>query len=78
MTIEEFRSIATRLAEEMRSTSKLSPDQRRRFIAIRAELFQRGIFDPILARFDTATVSPASTQEVANQLAAIAASVSTL
>ena len=75
MTIEEFRTVAARLAEEMRSASPLSADQRRRFIAVRAELFQRGIFDPILARFDTTTVARASTQEVANELAAIAVSM---
>ncbi len=75
MTIEEFRTIAARLADEMRGASTLSPDLRRRFIALRAELFQRGIFDPILARFDTATVTRASVQEVANELAAVAASL---
>jgi len=78
MTTEEFRVVAARLAEEMRGASTLSPDLRRRFIAVRAELFQRGVFDPILARFDTVTVTRASTQEVAKELAAIAASVSTL
>ena len=75
MTIEEFRAVVARLAEEMRSASDLSADQRRRFIAVRAELFQRGVFDPILARFDTVTVTRASTQEVANELAAIAVSL---
>ena len=78
MTIEEFRAVVARLAEEMRRASDLSADQRRRFIAVRAELSQRGVFDPILARFDTVTVTRASTQEVANELAAIAASVSRL
>jgi hypothetical protein len=78
MTIEDFRAVVARLAEEMRRAPDLSADQRRRFIAVRAELFQRGVFDPILARFDTVTVTRASTQEVANELAAIAASVSTL
>jgi hypothetical protein len=78
MTIEEFRAVAARLAEEMRGASTLSADLRRRFIAVRAELFQRGVFDPILARFDTVTVTRASTQEVANELAAIAKSESGL
>jgi hypothetical protein len=75
MTIEEFRAVVARLADELRGASDLSADQRRSFIAVRAELFQRGIFDPILARFDTVTVTRASTNEVANQLAAIAASL---
>jgi hypothetical protein len=78
MTIEEFRAVVARLADELRAASTLSDDLRQRFIAVRAELFQRGVFDPILARFDTVTVTRASTQEVAKELAAIAASVSTL
>jgi hypothetical protein len=53
----------------------LPEDLRRRFIAVRAELFQRGIFDPILVRFDTATVPQAPTQQIAEQLAAVADSL---
>ena len=78
MTIEEFRAVVAPLAEEMRRSSDLSADVRRRFVAVRAELFRRGVFDPILARFDAVIVTRASAQEVANELAAIAASVSTL
>ena len=45
------------------------------FIDLRGALFERGIFDPVLVRFDTATAPPASTTEVAGQLAAIAGGV---
>lgn len=53
----------------------LPEELRRRFIAVRAELFQRGIFDPVLVRFDTATVPQASTKQIAEQLAAVAESL---
>lgn len=48
---------------------------RTRFINVRAALFQRGIYDPVLVRFDTATGTQASTEEVAKQLAAVAQSL---
>jgi hypothetical protein len=49
------------------------PDELREgFINVRAALFQRGIYDPVLVRFDTATVTQASVQELAKQLAAVA------
>lgn len=49
------------------------PDELRDgFIDVRAALFQRGIYDPVLVRFDTATVTQASTQELAKQLATVA------
>lgn len=54
-----------RLPEELRSS----------FIEIRAALFQRGIYDPVLGRFDTATVAQASTHEIAEQLETIAAAL---
>ena len=48
---------------------------RARFVAIRAELFQRGIFDPILVRFDTATVTQASPREIADELTLVASNL---
>lgn len=48
---------------------------RQRFIEVRAALFERGIFNPVLARFDTATVEQASTIEVAEELARVAQSL---
>jgi hypothetical protein len=53
----------------------LTPELRHRFIAVRTALFQRGVFDPVLARFDTVTVQRASVAEVAGQLAAVAAAL---
>ena len=61
------------VARAMRESGTLSPELRKRFIALRSELFQRGIFDPVLARFDSVTVSRASVQEIADQLDALAA-----
>ncbi|HUP63519.1 MAG TPA: hypothetical protein VNA69_24245 [Thermoanaerobaculia bacterium] len=54
---------------------KLPDELRDGFIDVRAALFQRGIIDPVLVRFDTATVSQASTQELATRLAAVAESL---
>lgn len=53
----------------------LTEELRHRFIDVRASLYQRGIYDPILVRFDTATGSQASLGELADQLSAIAASL---
>ena len=50
----------------------LPADLQSRFIKIRAALFQRGIYDPVLVRFDTASVTQASTQEIAEQLETVA------
>ncbi len=53
----------------------LSEELRMRFIAVRSVLFQRGLFDPVLVRFDTATGTQASIAEIAGQLQAIAAAL---
>jgi len=50
----------------------MAPELRERFIRVRAELFRRGIYDPILARFDSHTAPPADTHSVAQQLALVA------
>ena len=64
------------LAQEMRAAGgSLSPQLRARFIALRTALFERGIYDPVLARFDSATVSPATVAEMADQLVAVATSL---
>lgn len=51
----------------------LPPELRRRFIALRTALFQRGIYDPVLVRFDSFTAPRASIAEVAEQLEKMAA-----
>ena len=53
----------------------LPAELRSSFIDIRAALFQRGIFDPVLVRFDTATVPQASTLEIAERLETVASSL---
>ena len=75
MTTEELRTAAADVARALRENETMSTELRNRFIAVRSELFERGIFDPVLARFDTITVPRASTQEVASQLAAVAESL---
>jgi hypothetical protein len=73
--VEELKTLAAAVAEEMKSAGEVSPDLRRRFIEVRAALFQRGIYDPVLVRFDSATAPAAGIPEIAGQLAAIAASL---
>ena len=48
----------------------LPAELRARFIKVRTALFQRGIYDPVLVRFDSATAPRASVAEVADALAA--------
>jgi hypothetical protein len=72
--LEELKRDAAAVAEELRSGS-LSPELRERFINVRAALFQRGIYDPVLVRFDSYTVAKASAEEIAEQLATVAASL---
>lgn len=54
---------------------KLPETLRRELIAFRAALFDRGIYDPVLIRFDTASATQAATTRVAEQLRAIATSL---
>lgn len=88
MTEEQLRDLAVRVAGEMKAAAgstdavsasgggsrhrNLPEDVRSRFIDVRTALFQRGIFDPVLVRFDTATGTQAATAEVGDQLARIA------
>jgi hypothetical protein len=54
----------------------LPEDVRASFIEIRMALFQRGIYDPVLVRFDTASVPQASTRDIAEQLETVAGTLS--
>lgn len=73
MTLDELKTAATELAEKFRSAGDpLDPQLRKRFVAVRSELIRRGIFDPLLVRFDSATVPKSSRQEVAGRLKTIA------
>lgn len=69
--LAELKEQAAAVAEEMRA-GEVSPELRAGFIHVRAALFQRGIYDPVLVRFDSATAPRASAQEIAEQLATIA------
>ena len=74
--LDQLREQATAVAEALRSAAgPVTGELRARFIDVRAALFQRGIFDPVLVRFDTATALPASAQEVGEQLATVASSI---
>ena len=89
MTNEELKSMAAEVATELQSATGSEPAAtgggsrqrglpeplRERFIRVRTALFQRGIFDPVLVRFDTASAPQASTKEVGEQLAAVASSL---
>jgi hypothetical protein len=77
MSIEEIKTSAAELASQLKSAGRgpLPKELRARFIDVRAALFQRGIYDPVLVRFDSATVPQASLAEVAEQLASVAASL---
>jgi hypothetical protein len=74
MTVDEIKAAAGALARDL-ETGPMTPDLRARFIAVRSAIIRRGVFDPVLMRFDTATVPPASQSEVARQLAEIAQSL---
>ncbi|HEX8252947.1 MAG TPA: hypothetical protein VF846_07370 [Thermoanaerobaculia bacterium] len=73
IAIPELKKLAESVAEEMKSAaSPLEGPVRGRFIEVRSALFQRGIYDPVLVRFDSATAPKASLEEVAEQLATVA------
>ena len=72
MTTEEIKASAAELAAAMRAES-LDAATRQRFIALRAALFQSGVYDPVLVRFDSATAPRATNAEIAEQLEKIAA-----
>jgi hypothetical protein len=83
MTHEELKEKALAVAEAMKATPisdgprhrALPEDLRKRFIDVRANLFARGIYDPVLVRFDSATVPHAPISEIAEQLATVAAAL---
>lgn len=87
-TVEELKADAAAVAAELQQHGggadnvgggslhrRLPEDLRRRFVGVRQALFARGVFEPMLARFDSATVTPASNQEIGERLAAIAESL---
>lgn len=90
MTPDRLKELAAETAEALQSAASSEPgthigggsrhrglpeELRQRFIDVRAALFARGIYDPVLVRFDTATVAQAPTSEIAEQLATVAAAL---
>jgi hypothetical protein len=74
--IPELKTRAATVAEELKSAgTPVSGPLRERFIEVRTNLFQRGIYDPVLVRFDSATAPKATVEEVAEQLSAVAESL---
>lgn len=53
----------------------LPEELRKRFIDVRAALFERGIYNPVLVRFDSASAPPATTPAIADALAAVGSSL---
>ena len=74
ISLADLRTIAAAVADEMK-TGTMTPQLRERFINVRAALFQRGIYDPVLVRFDSFTAPKASIEEIAAQLASVAESL---
>lgn len=69
--IPELKKMAAELAQAMQS-SPADTSVRGRFIEFRSALFQRGIYDPVLGRFDSATAPVAAPSEIVEQLSAVA------
>ena len=71
--MDQYQKKAAEIAEVMKlAGDAIPPELRLRFIELRAELFQRGIFDPVLVRFDSATAPRAGVAEIADELMKIA------
>jgi hypothetical protein len=69
----ELKKLAAAVADEMKSAATpVEGALRARFIEVRSALFQRGIYDPVLVRFDSATAPRATVEEVAEQLDQVA------
>lgn len=80
LPLDQLLQLADAVATEMSSHADESPAElpeelREHFIRVRGALYQRGVFEPMLARFDTASAPQATTVEVAERLAAIAESL---
>ena len=69
-----LKEMAAAVANEMKA-AELTPALRERFIDVRSALFQRGIYDPVLVRFDSATAPRATKDEIAAQLETVAQSL---
>ena len=77
MSLAEIKAAAVEIAQALRMVGNgpIPAAVRSRLIKIRAGLFQRGIYDPVLVRVDSATVPPAPAAELADELVKVAASL---
>jgi hypothetical protein len=66
-----IRAEAAALAAELQNAEQMTEEQQRRFIALRSEMYVRGIYDPVLVRFDSITAPRATVKELAEELAVI-------
>ena len=75
--LSDLKVLASLVAEQLGGLGDtgLPADVRAAFIDVRAALFQRGIYDPVLIRFDSATVPRAPVREIAARLAQVADSL---
>jgi hypothetical protein len=75
--LDEIKSEAMEVAGAMKSAGQgpLPKELRSRFISVRSALFQNGVYDPVLVRFDSATVPQIPALEAAEQLASVAAAL---
>jgi hypothetical protein len=85
MPLESLKPLARAVADDLQTAASQLPaasgggsrqrglpeELRERFINVRAALFQRGVYDPMLVRFDSATVTQAETREIGERLAAM-------
>jgi hypothetical protein len=80
--MDELKNTALAIAAKLRAAGGDAPantgggsrqrnlpeELRLQFIEVRSQLFTRGIYDPVLVRFDTATGQQASNGEIAEAL----------
>ena len=71
MTIDEIKERAAAVGSEMQA-GEVTPELRARFIDVRTALFRRGVYDPVLVRFDSSTAPRATKDEIAAQLETVA------
>ena len=73
LSVDEIKRLGSEVAAELPTVSGAVPlPLRQRFIAVRTALFHRGVYDPVLVRFDSATAPLATPAEVGAQLARVA------
>lgn len=76
MTLEQLRTEASELARTMEaSASGWTPEIRRNFVRLREEMLIRGIYDPVLIRYDSISAPRSDLPTLARQLAVVAGSL---